>query len=101
MYAIHLTRLATAIATTKYSVEAVEATARKELDELDCDDPTQIFFHCFRMPTVQEYEFICKPDHQGGIAVDTVTYEKLDEPVVSGPFKGRRLQMPRSDSEEQ
>lgn len=98
-YAIHMTRLATAIATTKYSVEAVERVARQELLDLDIDDPTDIFFHCFRMPDVKDYEFICRPDNDGAIVVDTVTYEQGDK-LTKGQFAGKRLMTPRPDSED-
>lgn len=98
-YAIHMTRLATAIATAKYSVEEVEMVARQELGELDIDDPTNIFFHCFRMPGVKDLEFICRPDNDGAIVVDTVTYEQGDR-LNKGRFAGKRLMIPRPDSED-
>lgn len=97
-YDINLTRLAVAIAETRYSKEDVLNQARKELDDLDLEDPTKIMLHCFRMPGVKDMEFICLP-RDGGIVVDTFTYDE-GETLDKGPFRGKRMMMPRPDSSE-
>lgn len=97
MYEIHLTRLALAIAATKYSIEAVMHKAREELDSLEIDDPTAIMMHCFRMPGSKDYEFICVPDDVDGIIVDTFSYVESDV-FTKGPFEGKRVMLPTPDS---
>lgn len=96
-YEITLTRLATAVAETRYSVADVEAEARAEIDALEMDDPRSLLFHCFRMPTGTDYEFICTPTPTG-IQVDTASFEE-GEQLATGPFKGKKVMMPQADSE--
>ena len=100
MYPVRLTRLARAMATAKYSLEAVEQRAREELDGLGIDDPTAIFMHCFRMPNGKDYEFICTPfeaEDGRGIEIDTVSFEKGDV-LTKGPLEGKRVSFPVPDS---
>jgi len=98
-YEIRLTRLAATIAETRYSADAVVDAARKELDEFLNDQVhDDMFMHCFAMPGSTELEFICVPDKRGGVRVDTFTYEE-GEVLTKGPFKGKRIAMPKPDSD--
>ncbi len=100
-YAINFTRLARAIATTRYSLEAVEATARQELAGLEgLEDPTDIFMHCFKMEPDGDFEFVCLPGAPGTVRVDSVSFVAGD-PLPSGPLAGKRLMMPVPDSDEE
>lgn len=102
-YPIKLTRIAAAVAATRYSVEAVIAKAREEVDECmenGLEKPEDLMFHCFDMPGAERaYEWIVTHDGEGGIEVDTASAEESD-PIPDGPFKGRRLMIPRPDSKE-
>lgn len=97
-YALRMTRLASAMAAAKYSVDSVKQRAREEVDGLGLEDPTCLFHHCFRMPGSDRYEFICLPD-EGGLVIDTLTFEEYGEPLTTGPLAGKRLKMAVPDTE--
>jgi hypothetical protein len=94
------TRLAKAVAETKYSPEEVEKRALQELEGVEYT-PTQIiengyFMHCFSMTdSLEEIEFIIL-SHDGIAYIDTVSYR--EEVMDEGPFKGKTVHFPVPDT---
>jgi hypothetical protein len=100
------TRLAQAIAETKYSQDDVEQQAFSELKTLHGDEFTPdsiaksgMFMHCFgmtgRTEEAEDIEFIIL-SHDGVAYIDTVSYR--DEVMDAGPFKGRTVCFPVPDT---
>jgi hypothetical protein len=97
-YEVRFTPLAESFMKAKSSLETAEATARTEIARLlddGLEDPRELILHVFE---VGGQELICQ-GREYGIIVDTCTYEEMDEPVNSGPLAGKKMLMPRGDSD--
>lgn len=98
-YEVRFTPLAEGFLKAKSSLETAEGIARNEIADLmenGLEDPRKLILHVFE---VGDTELICH-GRDYGILVDTCSYEEMDEPVNAGPLAGKRLAMPRGDSEE-
>lgn len=97
-YEVRFTRLAEAFLGDSKS--ACEEKLRGELAQELPEDyyPPEIFFHCFKYNS-DEYNFIAR-GKDTYILVDTVTYEEDPKPIETGPMKGKKILMPRADSED-
>ncbi len=95
-YGVQYTKLAEAFLGEFQS--AFEEFLRGDLAKMLPDGyyPPNNFFHTV---TYQDRDYLAvgKKDH---ILVDTATYEEDGEQLTAGPFKGKRVMMPRPDSEE-
>lgn len=96
-YEVKFTRLAEAFLGDSKNV--CEEKLRGELARDLPEDfyPPEIMFHCFKYNS-DDHNFIAK-GRDTYILVDTVTFEETD-PLPTGPLKGKRIQMPRPDSED-
>lgn len=91
-----MTPLADAFARAKASVDDVLHAAIDEIDSFCPADeqPNGIFTF-----TVGGQLFIAWGNGDGNVLIDTATYEE-GPLMTAGPFKGKRLVMPKGDSEE-
>jgi hypothetical protein len=97
-YEVRFTEMAAAFMKAKSSLETAEATARSEMADLmdnGLADPRELILHVFE---VGDQDLICHGTAYG-IIVDTCTYEEIGEPLKEGPLAGKKIMMPRGDSE--
>lgn len=77
------------------SPDVIRFMARQEIDELLSDGLGCLGNLCFHTFYIGEETFICSPLDNDVLLVDLAEYEA--GPVLEeGPFKGMRVQMPRS-----
>lgn len=97
-YEVKFTPLAEGFIKAKSSLETAEGIARHEMADLmenGLEKPSKLYFHCFE---VGDLELICHGKDYG-ILIDTCSYDEMDEAVKVGPLAGKKLMMPRGDSE--
>lgn len=96
-YKIEFTELAKAFAIAKGGgLEAVEAHAREEIDSFIPEGETLNGVTSFE---IGGQLFVAECNAGDTVQIDTATYEEGPE-LKAGPFKGRRVMMPRGDSED-
>lgn len=108
-YTVTFTDLARGFATKVGGISAVEEQARGEISEMmhpdkehGLEDISGLLMHVVTMKDNKgdNVEFICQGLSDGGLLIDTATYEELDEVMQDGPFKGYKIMMPRRDSDD-
>jgi hypothetical protein len=121
-YTIEFTDLAKAFAPNVGGLNALEEQVRGELADLgrcycgECDgykvgdethyeefDINNLIMHVVMMKDDKgrAVEFVCSPGAKENVLrVDTATYEEIEQPLESGPFKGKKVLMPRGDSDD-